>query len=149
MRSRYLSDPEAHAADNAAGRPHWPAYTPLILETIGLLASPIEPAEMALEHWESETAILFLTGPVDVHPAQLQQWVERGGILVVWGPPDRPGSGAQSAAIHALLGARLGDILTQADDFSVGAQVAHRDHRLTVGVASPLAPGRPLLAFSP
>src|SRR5207248_2739648 len=37
----------------------------------------------------------------------------------------------------------------QADDFSVGAQVAHRDHRLTVGVASPLAPGRPLLAFSP
>src|SRR5262249_4024120 len=148
MRARYLSDPEAHAADNAAGRPHWPAYTPLMLETIGLLASPVEPAELAQERWEAETAVLFLTGPVGLDPSRFQAWVEEGGILVVWGAPDRSEARASSSGFDTLLGVRVEGTLAQADDFAVGAQVALRDHPLTAGVPSPLAPGRPLLAFS-
>jgi hypothetical protein len=148
MRARYLYDSDALAQDSAAGRPHWPAYTPLMLETLGLAVSPIEPAALVEEPWEEETAVLFLTGPMDGDMTRLRQWIEGGGILVAWGAPDGMGRKPWSPALEALLGVRAGEILPQADEFAVGAQIALRRHPLTAGVASPLAPGRPLLAFS-
>src|SRR6266849_9261463 len=85
MRARYLYEPSAHAADRAEGRPHWPAYTPLMLEPMGIAVSPIGSEALAQERWEDDTAVLFLTGPVDANATRLREWVERGGILVAWG----------------------------------------------------------------
>ena len=149
MRARYLYDLSAHAADRAAGRPHWPAYTPLMLEPIGLAASPISPEALADEPWESETAVLFLTGPVNPDVARLRVWVEGGGILVAWSAPDEAAGNPWSASIDDLLGVRgSGPALQQSGDFEVGAQIALLGHPLTEGVASPLAPDELLLAFS-
>src|SRR5260370_16871638 len=91
MRARYLYEPSAHAADRDAGRPHWPAYTPLMLEPMGLAVSPIDSQTLARERWEEETAVLFLTGPVDVEATRLREWAHRGGILGAWGGPGGAG----------------------------------------------------------
>src|SRR5207249_4273021 len=139
MRARYLYDPSAHSADRAAGRPHWPAYTPLMLEPIGLAARPIDPGKLAAGGWEDDTAVLFLTGPFGAETARLQRWVEGGGLLVAWG--DAEGG---SPGLDALLGVRdAGAGPQQSDEYAVSALVALLEHPLTDGVASPLAPRQP------
>src|SRR5436190_11575390 len=140
MRIRYLHDAEAHAADNAAGRPHWPAYTPLLLEPIGIEAAEISPAALANGVWESETAVLFLPGPSQVDAPRIQRWVERGGILIGWGllSDALPG---EDAPLRRLFGIdAAGPAIHQPGDFDVGALITLLDHPLTAGVASPLNP---------
>src|SRR4051812_38925186 len=103
MRALYFHDPDTHAADNAAGRPHWPAYTPLVLEPLGLSVAPISPAALAAGGWETETAVLFLPGPVTVELPRLEPWLEGGGILIAW-----PGFDQAGAGLHPQLGRVFG-----------------------------------------
>jgi hypothetical protein len=145
MRVRYLYDAERHRAENAAGRCHWAAYTPLMLEVVGLTAQAVSPAEVAGGGWEAETAVLLLTGPMGAGAERVERWVEGGGILVAWAQHGEPAGGR----LDVLFGVRpVGIGLRQEGDFAVGGLIELDGHPLTEGVASPLAPGEPLLLFS-
>jgi hypothetical protein len=148
MRALYLYDPDAHAAENAADRPHWPAYTPLMLEPIGLNVAPISPAALAAGGWEADTAVLLVPDAVSVDVPNTARWLERGGILIGWPSSSQAdlGLGPQMRRVFGVEAA--GPVIQQPGDFEVGAQITLLVHPLTAGVASPLDPHQPLLTFS-